>query len=48
MLLTIHNMDESGFSIGVIKAGRVIVNTKIGQKYQAQPGRQEWVTLSNI
>lgn len=48
LLENVYNMDESGFSIGVIKAGRVIVNAKIGQKYQAQPGRQEWVTLSNI
>jgi hypothetical protein len=40
----VYNMDESGFSIGEIQASRVIVNTAVRQKYQAQPGRQEWVT----
>src|SRR5205085_691826 len=40
----IYNMDESGFSIGEIEASRVVVNKKVRQKYQAQPGRQEWVT----
>ena len=38
-------MDESGFSIGKIEASRVIINSKIRQKYQAQPGRQEWVSV---
>ena len=37
-------MDESGFSIGTIEAMHVIINSKIQQNYQAQPGRQEWVT----
>ena len=40
----VYNMDESGFSIGTINASRVIVNTQIGQRYQANPGRQEWVS----
>jgi hypothetical protein len=40
----IYNMDESGFSIGEIEASRVVVNKKVRQKCQAQPGRQEWVT----
>ena len=41
----VYNMDESGFSIGTINAMRVIVNTQIGQRYQANPGRQEWVSV---
>jgi hypothetical protein len=41
----VYNMDESGFSIGTINARRVIVNTQIGQRYQANPGRQEWVSV---
>lgn len=40
-----YNMDESGFSIGKIGATRVIVNTKVRQRAQAQPGRQEWVSV---
>jgi len=39
-----YNMDESGFSISKIRATRVIVNTKVRQRLQAQPGRQEWVS----
>ena len=35
----VYNMDESGFSIGTINASRVIVNTQIGQCYQANSGR---------
>src|SRR5947207_15731318 len=41
LLENVYNMDESGFSIGTIKAGCVIVNTSIHSKLQAQPGRQE-------
>ena len=41
----VYNMDESGFCIGTIKAGRVIINASIRSKLQAQPGRQEWVTV---
>ena len=40
-----YNFDESGFSIGKIEASRVIINSRIRQKYQAQPGRQEWVSV---
>ena len=39
-----YKMDESGFSIGKIGATHVIVNKKVQQKLQAQPGRQEWVS----
>jgi hypothetical protein len=41
----IYNMDESGFAIGEKEAGRVIINAHIRQKFQAKPGRQEWVTV---
>src|SRR5271169_5832223 len=41
----IYNMDESGFAIGEKEAGRVIINARIRQKFQAKPGRQEWVTV---
>ena len=40
----IYNFDESGFSIGQIQATRVIINSRIRQKYQVNPGRQEWVS----
>jgi hypothetical protein len=40
----IYNMDESGYSIGVVEASKVIINKTIREQYQAQPGRQEWVT----
>ena len=45
LLENVYNMDESGFSIGTIKAGRVIVDSKAPNQFQAQPGRQEWVTV---
>ena len=45
LLENIYNMDESGFSIGTIKAGRVIVDSKAPNQFQAQPGRHEWVTV---
>ena len=41
----IYNMDETGFAIGVIQAGRVIIDSRIRSQFQAQPGRQEWVTI---
>jgi hypothetical protein len=41
----VYNMDESGFSIGMIKAGKVIIDKQLRMNYQAQPGRQEWVTV---
>jgi hypothetical protein len=40
----LYNMDETGFPIGTIQKARVIVDSSIKMKYQAQPGRQEWVT----
>jgi DDE superfamily endonuclease len=40
----LYNMDESGFSIGDIEALQHIINATIRQKFQAKPGRQEWVT----
>jgi hypothetical protein len=40
----IYNMDETGFSIGSIKATRVIVDRTQNIRYSAYPGRQEWVS----
>ena len=40
----IYNMDETGFAIGSIKRRRIITDRRMHQKFQAQPGRQEWVT----
>ena len=37
----IYNMDETGFSIGSIKATRVIVDRTSNIRYSAYPGRQE-------
>jgi len=41
----VYNMNESGFSLGTINAAKVIINTQIGQQYQANPGRQEWLSV---
>lgn len=40
-----YNMDETGFSIGSTQAGHVIVDDTVQSQFQAQPGRQEWVTV---
>jgi hypothetical protein len=40
----IYNMDESGVSIGTIEATRVITGAADRRRWQAQPGRQEWVS----
>jgi DDE superfamily endonuclease len=40
-----YNCDESGFGIGKRKALRVVVDKEALQNYQAEPGRQEWVTV---
>src|SRR5947207_10715346 len=40
----IYNCDESGFGIGKAKTMRVIIDTEVKQSYQAEPGRQEWIT----
>jgi hypothetical protein len=41
----VYNMDESGFTIGKISATRIIIDAELRTKYQAQPGRQEWVSV---
>ena len=41
----IYNMDESGFAIGQIEATRIIVRAEARAQWQAQPGRQEWVSV---
>jgi hypothetical protein len=43
-LKDIYNMDKTGFSIGSIQRGKVIINSEIRNQFQANPGRQEWVT----
>ena len=40
----IYNMNETGFNIGDYKTWHVVVDTSVQFRYQAQPGRQEWVT----
>ena len=40
-----YNCDESGFGVGKSKTQRVVMDTTVQQKYQAEPGRQEWVTV---
>lgn len=39
-----YNMDESGFSLGTTENMRVIIDTEVPMQFQAQPGRQEWIT----
>jgi len=41
----IYNMDETGSSIGSIKATCVIIDKSVRSRYSAQPGRQEWVSV---
>jgi hypothetical protein len=41
----IYNMDESGFCIGTMEATRVIISATARTRWQAQPGRQEWVSV---
>lgn len=41
----VYNFDETGFSIGTIKAGRVVIDYRVKNNYRAQPGRQEWVSV---
>ena len=40
-----YNMDESGFSIGTMDSTRIIIDSTLRTKYQAHPGRQEWVSF---
>lgn len=40
----VYNMDETGFNIGVAEDRNVIVDGTVSTRYQAQGGRQEWVT----
>ena len=38
-------MDEIGFTIGTIQRSYVVVNKDLKIRYQAQPGRQEWISI---
>ena len=40
-----YNMDESGFSIGTMESTHTIIDSTLRTKYQAHPGRQEWVSV---
>ena len=40
----IYNVDETGNLMGIIERSYVIVDSTKRTRYQAQPGRQEWVT----
>ncbi|KFY11349.1 hypothetical protein V491_07247 [Pseudogymnoascus sp. VKM F-3775] len=40
-----YNMDESGFSIGTMESTHTIIDSSLRTKYQAHPGRQEWVSI---
>jgi hypothetical protein len=37
-----------GCSIGTVQSGQVIVDDSLSTAYEAQPGRQEWVTHQEI
>jgi len=39
-----YHMDETGFSIGCIKAVKAVVNKNLESKRQARPGWQEWLS----
>jgi len=39
-----YNMDETGFSIGCIKAAKAVVNKNLETTRQARPGRQGWLS----
>ena len=41
----VYNMDESGYRIGLIQAAWIVVNKELKLKYEAESGRQEWVTV---
>lgn len=40
-----YNQDETGFGIGTKGTSHVIIDSRVKTAYQAQPGRQEWVTV---
>jgi predicted transcriptional regulator len=39
-----YNMDETGFSIRTMQSTRIIVDSTLRTRFQAHPGRQEWVS----
>src|SRR5579862_3465190 len=41
----VYNMDETGFAIGSTQAACVLIDARMRTEFQAQPGRQEWVTV---
>ena len=45
LIENVYNFDETGFSIGAIKAGRVVINVNVKNNYRARLNRQEWVSV---
>ena len=41
----IYNMDETGFAIGSMESTRIIVESSSRTYWQANPGRQEWISV---
>jgi hypothetical protein len=39
-----YNMDETRFSIRTMQSTRIIVDSTLRTRFQAHPGRQEWVS----
>ena len=44
-LRDVYNMDETGFSISMIQASCVVIDSQQRTQYQTQPSRQEWVSI---
>ena len=45
MVENMYNMDETGFSIGYIKAMKAVVNKNFKTKQQANPSRQKCLSV---
>ena len=41
----IYNIGETGFLIGRLESTRIIIDSTLQTKYQAQPGWQEWISI---
>jgi hypothetical protein len=40
-----YNMDETGFGIGSVQDSYIVINKASNIRYQAHPGRQEWINV---
>ena len=45
LLKNIYNCDETGFALEKRKVMQVVIDTEVGQKYEAEPSCQEWITV---